>query len=696
MKKFYLLLLTAIVSQCAPLFGQIPGSSPRFYGYLRYDAETFTQSGGPTGLYSIDATAEGRVKAVDLSLTAAGGGCFGDGKYYVVDYTQNNYGELTSVTLKTYNPEGWTLISEKEIPQTSIPTTMTYNPVDNRIYGCFFNNETDKMGFGTMNKEDGTTEISKVLDVSITAMACDHNGTIYAISADGNLSRYDSTSGDFVKIGTTGLLPKYIQDATFDYDTKTLYWFAMTESPDEAGIYTVDTESGLATKVTAYATGEKELTGVFSMAPVYAPDVPGLVSNVDVAVNPATMTATIKFDMPSVTYGEQPLSGVLEYEVYVDGVKVGTGEANAGSQAGITANVEVGEHRVSVRAVNASGSGPEYFTIIFAGFDTPAKVANVVAARRSDGIKITWDEVTTGVSGNPIDMANLRYTVTRMPEDVKVATLVAGLEAMDEAAEVDAVKCYYEVVATDGTLASEAGESNEVVYGSALGLPFSYDFRDKPGLGLFSIDDANSDGVLWMFRDKYGILVGNGRTQLDDWLITPPLKLNSGRKYKLTASIGASMGDEKFEVKYGVGNRPEDMTETVIEPTVIDDIDYWYRDVWDEPGNFVVYVSPSESGEYHFGVHGISEPGGLFLYCCDLAFEDAGSSGVEDGLTSTKPITVTTEPGCVIVSGVSGTVSVYSISGQLVAMAEGDARISVAPGVYVVKSCGDVYKVLVR
>ncbi len=226
-------------------------SSPKFYGYLRYDAETFTQAGGPCGLYSIDIVPDGRVTPVNLSVGGIGGACWGDGKYYVIDYTQTNQGELTSVKLKIYTPEDWSVIYGKEIPQTSIPTTMTYNPADGQIYGCFFNNDTDKMEFGILDKEDGSTSVIKVLDTSITALASDNRGTIYAIDVDGDLLRYNQEM-DFDRIGATGLKPKYIQDAAFDFGTRQLYWFAMTGNEDEAGVYNVDLTSGAATRLTRY------------------------------------------------------------------------------------------------------------------------------------------------------------------------------------------------------------------------------------------------------------------------------------------------------------------------------------------------------------------------------------------------------------------------------------------------------------
>lgn len=674
-------------------------STPRFYGYLRYDAETFTQLGGPRGLYCIDAVPEAHVKAVDLNVSAVGGGCYGDGKYYAVDYAQNQYGELTSVTLKIYENENWSLVSEKEIPQTSIPTTMTYNPVDNKIYGCFFNNNSDKMEFGVLDKEDGSTTVFKVLDVSISAMACDHEGTVYVIDELGDLSRYDAGAGDFVKIGPTGITPRYLQDASFDYGTKQLYWFAYTTNFDDAGIYKVDTATGEAERITTYATGAKEFSGVFSMTPLFAADVPGLVTDVSVSVDPSTLLATVKFSMPVETYGGEWLSGSLNYDVRVDGQPGKTSSAPAGEVVEVSLPLERGSRRFTISVSNDAGDGPEYVSLVFAGFDQPAKVGDFTATRTADGIKLSWSPVTIGANGMPVDEADMSYIVTRLPEGVNVGTLSGTCEYVDGSSPAEAVKVSYEIVATDGVLSSVPAASNEVVAGEALTLPFSYDFRNKPGFGLFVSVDANGDGNSWMFRDKYGVLSMGGRTTSDDWLVTPPVKLTAGRKYKLTASMGVAMDKEKFEIKYGAGHHVEDMTESVIAPTEIDDIDYWYRDVWSEPGNFVEYIAPEESGEYHFGVHAISEPGGLFLYCHDIALEDAGASGIGDNVADEDGAFIGVEPGCIVVGGVDAAVFVYSVSGSLVAREKCEAgsslRIGLDKGAYVVTVGGLAHKVLV-
>lgn len=691
-----------LASSLLPLAGEETAgnfSSPRFYGYLRYDAETFTQAGGPRGLYSIDVLPEGRVTAVDLSVGGVGGACYGDGKYYVIDYTQNNQGELTSVTLRTYDPADWSMTSEIDIPQTSIPSTITYNPADKKIYGSFFNNETDKYEFGILSTEDGKTSVIKVLETSLTALASDNKGTLYAIDAAGDLLKYDPAGKDFSKIGATGLQPKYIQDAAFDFGTRMLYWFAMTGNENEAGIYNVDLTTGAATRLTSYVTGEKEFTGVFSMTPVYDDAVPSIVTDfsMDVTVDG---NATVNFKLPATTYGDAPLSGPLGYEILVDGTAVKEGSAQAGTRVNLALHLEDGNRIVSVRATNAAGAGPEYIAREFVGFDQPDKVKNILAVRNQEGILITWDAVNTGVHALPVDVDNISYTVTRMPDETVVATGLKETLFTDKTAASQPALVSYTITATDGTSTSDGAQSNQVVMGEALTLPFKYDFRDKPGMGLFTTIDNNGDGASWMFRDKYGILCMFSANSADDWLITPPLKLSKNRKYKVTASMGVAMFPERFEIKYGKGAQVADLTLTAVEPTDIDDENAYYHDVWDNPGNIVAEITPAEDGEYHFAVHAISDPDALFLYCCDFALEDNGEASVSAIAGDAAALTVTAGADCIAISGATGKVEVYTASGALVASAtvpaDGQLTIPAAKGFYIVSAGGRAFKIMVK
>lgn len=496
------------------------------------------------------------------------------------------------------------------------------------------------------------------------------------------------------------LPPQYIQDAAFDFGTRQLYWFAMTANEDEAGVYNVDLTTGKASRLTSYVTGEKEFTGVFSMTPVFPSAVPSIVTDVTMEVD-ADRNISLKFKMPETTYGDQALAGSLEYVILVDNVAVKSGNAEAGEPVSDEIAVSDGDKVISIMAANCAGNGPEYILRRFIGFDQPEKVENLLAKRSPEGIRITWSPVENGVHALPIDIENIRYTVTRMPEGVEVSSGLKEAECIDKSNVAEPTLVSYEVTATDGANTSVPCRSNEVVIGDALQLPFSYDFRDKPGMGLFTSIDNNADGASWMFRDKYGILCMYSATEAaDDWLVTPPLKLSKGRKYKITASIGVAMFPERFEIRYGKGATVADMSHTAVEPTILDTDNASYRDVWRNPGNIVTEITPEEDGEYNFAVHAISDPDALFLYCCDFAVEDNGEASVDTASIDAQTIEVCPGADNITISGATGDVEVYSVAGLRIAAMTAQSGmplvIHVSSGFYIVKAGSYTCKIMVK
>ena len=289
---------------------------PTLYGYLLYDAETFTSDGGPYGIYSMDVVPNAKIEAVNLDVRANGGGCYADGKYYTIQYA-SRYGSITTCKLVTYDASTWAQLSSVDASQKCIASTMTYNPADKQIYGCFFDNEADRFVFGTLDLATVAPTPIKVLDKdrAYKALAADADGTVYGIDDKGDFYRYDVSGADFVKVGATGFLPELVQDATFDLASRQLYWAAYSEK--EWGIYNVDVKTGVATKVSDYVTGKKEFSTLYTLTPVYEKDQPGMVGNVLLDFAAGAVDGKLKFVMPSVSYGGSSLDGTLSYKVTV-------------------------------------------------------------------------------------------------------------------------------------------------------------------------------------------------------------------------------------------------------------------------------------------------------------------------------------------------------------------------------------------
>lgn len=155
--------------------------------------------------------------------------------------------------------------------------------------------------------------------------------------------------------------------------------------------------------------------------------------------------------------------------------------------------------------------------------------------------------------------------------------------------------------------------------------PKEFKFVTDDDFNLFSVIDANLDGITWKHSGTYAQYGYSSSLQADDWLISPGLNLVAGKMYniKVTASVRSAGYPERFEVKYGNAATVAGMTTTVIESTDINST---------AAMTYEGLIQPSESGVFYIGVHGISDPDEWFLYIHSVA--------IEDGPATTTPAAV--------------------------------------------------------
>jgi len=129
--------------------------------------------------------------------------------------------------------------------------------------------------------------------------------------------------------------------------------------------------------------------------------------------------------------------------------------------------------------------------------------------------------------------------------------------------------------------------------------PYTEDFADREILNDFTIIDVNGDGKEWGYYNGTMKVNYNGNLDMDDWLITPAIKLESGRVYPF--SIDARGADasctERFEVKAGTAPTVAAMDVEVIPVTDVTKT---------KMSTFTGSITVSVSGIYHIGVHGCS------------------------------------------------------------------------------------------
>ncbi|MCM1006166.1 MAG: choice-of-anchor J domain-containing protein [Prevotella sp.] len=132
------------------------------------------------------------------------------------------------------------------------------------------------------------------------------------------------------------------------------------------------------------------------------------------------------------------------------------------------------------------------------------------------------------------------------------------------------------------------------------------EFATETDFNHFTSIDGNKDGIEWTYvnhgNNGWARMSFNADKQMDDWLISAPVRLEVGKSYYVSieaASNGASY-PERFELKLGKEPTAESMTKTIMSATEVTDTQI------KEFGEYVYVTSP---GIYYIGLHGISNPG---------------------------------------------------------------------------------------
>lgn len=203
---------------------------------------------------------------------------------------------------------------------------------------------------------------------------------------------------------------------------------------------------------------------------------------------------------------------------------------------------------------------------------------------------------------------------------------------------------------------------------SAYAVPYTENFSG--GLDDFTVIDVNGDGVTWRAHSG-GVEYGFSYTKAaDDWLISPKIKLEAGKYYKVTVrarSFTTSL-PERMEVKMGSAATAEAMVSTVLPDTTA---------ATEDPKDFVGYVHPAADGKFNFGIYATSPADNMMLAVSYFSVEEtdevtAGIKSAATGSADNRKLVAT-----------------YNINGQIVG--------ANAKGVLVRKySDGTVSKVVVR
>lgn len=254
---------------------QATADNATVYGSLIFADGWAWLEDAPYGIYSFPASQDANISLVrkDNRLVANGAGTYIDGKYYMIGYRSGEYGEIGDICYRVFDVDaGWKQVREAPLDyQVNIPTDLTYDPVTDKVYGCFWGSD-GAFTFATLNLLTGQPKPIAPLSEQLVALAADATGSFYAVGISGNVFRLenDGSTVKLNKIGRTGLNLRYAQSAAFDHASgRLLFSAAMHDMSMPNGLYEVDTTDGTTTIITDYPDGY-EITGIYTTAPFAA------------------------------------------------------------------------------------------------------------------------------------------------------------------------------------------------------------------------------------------------------------------------------------------------------------------------------------------------------------------------------------------------------------------------------------------
>ena len=160
------------------------------------------------------------------------------------------------------------------------------------------------------------------------------------------------------------------------------------------------------------------------------------------------------------------------------------------------------------------------------------------------------------------------------------------------------------------------GEPEATTAANVDELPYQNGLNTADAFAEFGVLDINNDNKTWSFSSskKAAQYTYNEDSDGDDWLISPAIKLEAGKKYRFAIDVAAASAKypERFEVKMGIEPKVSALTTEVIPSTVVDFAEFATLDK---------EVTVSETGYYHFGVHAISDADEYFLFVKNFLLE---------------------------------------------------------------------------
>lgn len=175
----------------------------------------------------------------------------------------------------------------------------------------------------------------------------------------------------------------------------------------------------------------------------------------------------------------------------------------------------------------------------------PLNPTNVVAKASGDNVILTWKARKSGEWGYNdgwIDESKLKYKITRSKDGADAVVLTetywadadTDLKVTYTDTQLDGLASYvYSIYTVYNGVESNEGKANGIIAGGAMDLPYEDDFSSADKFKLYTVSSGYYTWKRVSYPDTYVQFAGSTGTT-DASLITPPIKLEAGKTYKIS------------------------------------------------------------------------------------------------------------------------------------------------------------------
>lgn len=531
---------------------------------------------------------------------------------------------------------------------------MAYNPADKQMYvlGQGVDDENLLTSVLYSVQEDGSFEEIMKLDYVYFNVTFDYDGTMWGVRAkEGKDGKPSGTllvkfNQDFEPEASMELLKEkspLVQGTygamAFDYSTGDLYWYAVTWPNAYAYLFRVPTEMKKSCELEymgGVATGTM-LNGMY--IPYLTADsreAAGRVTSIAaVPADDAVSKNTVSWTNPTLAWNRTELSDLAEVRVYRK--KAGANEANT------TAELLAADHAELLATLPAAGKKGEkmewtdaaplngintYYVVpcrvageigmpdsvrCFSGNDAPAAPVEAKVTKVGDqSIKVEWKAPNIGANNGYVNQANLKYIVTRQPDNVKVAdtdqtTITDNTVTGDD-------NYYYEVQAyTNEGGKGGVATTEKVRAGLGWNTPQKFNLFDENEANRWTVVDAGNSGANFSYTGPldyqgYSLWTSSSR-ETNSWAFSPKLNLKKGKTYRFTYTVEDRY--PKVEFSYYAAIATEPSKDKVVE--TIGKHEFMYSETNYNKRTYTETFTPTEDGIYHFGLNVQTEDADVFI-----------------------------------------------------------------------------------